>query len=99
MEKAGANEDVAVNAGLGGETTGRFLWNQDFVLFVVLKILSGRCLFNLFLILFDRLSLAIKIVITMKRTVEVALLAMLTVYQYCPLSWHTESSLWMANSR
>ena len=93
VEKAGPGEVVVGKAGLGEDSAGRFLWNHDFVLFLGSENLSGRCLFNLFLILFERLSFAIKIVITMKRTVEVALLAILTVYQYCPLSSHTESSL------
>ena len=88
---------VAVKAGLGEEgSTGGFLWNQDLFLFLRSKNLSGRCLFILDLTLFDLLNLAIRIVITMNRTVLVAELAMFTVYQYAPEFSQLESSLLMA---
>ena len=72
---------VAVKAVLG-VARGGALWNHDFDLSFISNHLSGRNLFIFDFTLLDLLSLAIRHVIVMNKTVLMAELRRLTLYQY-----------------
>ena len=61
--------------------------------FLPLSMIVGLQLFNLCLILLERLSLASNMVRKMKRTVEVTPLAKLILYQYSPSSLQVDNCL------